>query len=641
MSIYSDGGSEVDALPWHWRICTRLRIQEAFDFCLTVKPPTRWSGTAKKEDPGLLGLETSPPFEVEQVLAAVGFPSAPPPARRGALSEDFFAHPREESGKALAPPPELSEIIPKVMKRSSKDKEMVGPSAPLMKLPYPFTGYGAQVSSKDQIPFPPSPSSRKEKRRSPTTSGSGRSERPEQEVEEEEEDDDDDDDDEAVEEVEVEENSENQPRTSGSMSSLGQPLMSQYPFQFRRPGRGGSISSAVTHSSPMTHASTNTRSTESRTSHSTRSTGNRDTSSESPQSHGMSSGMSSPSSGYGIPIPMPPRHPQPGRGRARAGTVPSAFPSSPSPVVYPGRGVPTRMRIDSDHTETFGGAGYESFLSEEVDDNEEDEEEDEDEVDEPQMMEQPVPEGPHEAAEGEDSVGLLGVGTRSPKSSMVSSRRRRGHRSDSGRSRSNSRSGSQSGSSRSRAGSAVRSRTQSLIQSIGTASRSSLDLVQSIRSRANSSMARLEEDMAFSSDSRSRSGSEGVHSSIENYTFGVRSPIGQLSASRLSSGTRLRGTSSNPSIAAPSISAPSEATTSHFTARPTSREREVGRLDIPTRPYGIQSDDSRADISTAAESFITAPATLASASGSSEPVPASWQETSHMVDRPGTEWRPA
>ncbi|KAG1774285.1 hypothetical protein EV702DRAFT_1270075 [Suillus placidus] len=66
-----DGASETDALPWSWRICTRQRIQEAYDFCLTVKPSARWSGTVKKEEAGLLGVETSPLFEVEQVLAAV------------------------------------------------------------------------------------------------------------------------------------------------------------------------------------------------------------------------------------------------------------------------------------------------------------------------------------------------------------------------------------------------------------------------------------------------------------------------------------------------------------------------------------------------------------------------------------------
>jgi hypothetical protein len=161
-----------------------------------------------------------------------------------------------------------------------------------------------------------------------------------------------------------------------------------------------------------------------------------------------------------------------------------------------------------------------------------------------------------------------------------------------------------------------------------------LDLVQSMRSRANSSMARLEEDMAYSSDSRSRSGSEGVHSRNENYTFGVKPLVGQSSRSRL------REAPSNPSIFTPSISAPSEATTSRLTARPTSREQGVERLDIPSRPYGGQSDNSRPDISTAAQSFITAAATLEGTSASSEP-PASWQEVSHMVDRPGTEWRPA
>ncbi|KAH7886484.1 hypothetical protein F5I97DRAFT_1807277 [Phlebopus sp. FC_14] len=610
LSIYNDGTSDADALPWSWKTSTRLRIQQAFDFCLTVKPSARW-GAAKKEEvgesPEMLGVSTTPAFEVEKVLAAVGLPSVPPPARRGALSEDLFAHPKEdEVGMPMTPPPELSDIIPKVVKRSSKDREMAGPSAPLMKLPYPFTGYGAQVSSKDQIPFPPSPGSRKEKRRSSPTSR-----QPSTEPEQADEDDEDEDEEEVE---EVEESSEAQPRTSGSMSSLGQPITSRYPFQFRRPHtRGGSVSSgAVTHSTPQsdTSPSSNSRSGHSR---STESTGNRETSSESPMSHGISSVMSSPSSGYGIP--MPPRHPQPGRGRARAGTLP-AFPSSPSPVAFP-EPIPSRARRDSEHTENIG-PGYESFFSEE-------EEGDEDE--EPQMMEQPEPEGPHEAAEGEDSVGLLSVVPRSPRSSNVSSRRRRGrHDSQSG---SRSRSNSQSGSARSRAGSAVRSRTQSLIQSLSAASRSSVDLVQSMRSRANSSMARLEEDMVYSSDSRSHSGSasDGNQSSRENYTFGqpMRLPMTRTSA------PRLRETSS-----ARSLAAPSEATTSRLTARADSQERRTERLGVVIPP---RSDDSRPDISTAAQSFITAPATLAGNSDTTEHT--TWADASHMVDRPGAEWRPA
>ena len=631
LSIYSDGAIEdVDALHWSWRTCTRLRVQEAFDFCLTVKPPARWSTTIAKKDEAegaeLPGVQTAPAFEVEQVLAAVGLPSVPAPSRRGVLSEDLFARPRmgDDTGAAPSPAPELSDIIPKVVKRSSGDREVAGPSAPLMKLPYPFAGYGAQASSKDQIPFPPSPGSRKEKHRSPASTASERQRSSaadqaeeaarEEEVDEEEAEEEED------EVEEMEESSEAHPRTSGSMSSLGQPITSRYPFQFRRPhARGASLSSsAMTHSTPKseTSPSSNSRSALSR---STQSTGNQDTSSESMSQVMSSSGMSSPTSGYGSPIPMPPRHPQPGRGRARAGTMP-VFPSSPSPVVFPGR-IPPRMRTDSENTDHIPG-GYESFLSEDAD-------EEEDAEEEPQMMEQPEPEGPHEAAEGEDSVGLLGVPQRSPRSSNVSSRRRRGRRSD----QSSSQSRSNSVSSRSRAGSAVRSRTQSLIQSLGNASRSSVELVQSMRTRANSSRARLEEDNLDTSDSRSRSGSAShASSSHENYTFGQ--PM--LSPMRRASSQGFRPTASTVSV-----SAPSEATTSRLTARQESRsrEREEGTgqragIAIPQR-----SDESRPDISTAAQSFITAPATIAGTSDSSDPVPSTWVDTSHMVDRPDAQLR--
>jgi len=175
---------------------------------------------------------------------------------------------------------------------------------------------------------------------------------------------------------------------------------------------------------------------------------------------------------------MPLRHPQPGRGRARAGTVPTSFPTSPSPGLFPGR-LPSRLRSDSQNTESVS-SGYESSLSEPLDEPEEEEEHVE-----AQMMEQSEPEGPREAAEGKDSVGLLGVMPRSPRSSNASSRRRRG-RGDSRTGLHASReSDSQSASilSRSRAGSAVRSRAQSLIQSLGATSRSSIELVQSISLR--------------------------------------------------------------------------------------------------------------------------------------------------------------
>ncbi|KAI5999094.1 hypothetical protein EDD15DRAFT_2527946 [Pisolithus albus] len=626
VSIISDGVSEGDALPWAWRLCTRQRIQEAYEFCLTVKPSAR-GNISKREEGGereMLGVATSPAFDVEQVLAAIGLPSAPTPARRAPISGDFFEPKKEGIGMAPTPPPELSDIIPKVVRKSSTERAVAGPSAPLMKLPYPFTGYGAQASSKDQIPFPPSPGSRKEKRRSPTSSSAGRRQSTPEHVEDEEEDETEEEEDEEEEEEEergdVGESSDAQPRTSGSLSSLGQPIMSRYPFQFRRPHtRGGSVSSGpATRSTPQSDdsPSSNTRSSHSQ---STPSTDNQETSSESPMSHGVgSSVMSSPGSGYasGSPIPMPPRHPQPGRGRARAGTVPVSYPTSPSPVMYPGR-VPTRLRTDSQNTENLG-SGYESFMSEQYDDQEGEEEEDV----EPQMMEQPEPEGLHEAAEGEDSVGLLGVMPRSPRSSNVSSRRRIGRRdSHSGSHSSRSDSQSRSASSRSRPGSAVRSRTQSLIQSLSAASRSSFDVVQAIRSRTNS-MVRLEEDPGHISDSRShsgsaRSGSESARSANGEYTFGQ--PI-RLPMHRPLSSSRLRPASSTPSIG----------TTSAFTARPglSPRERSGERTGIPIL---AERDESRPETSTATQSFVTAPTTLTGTSESTAQAP-SWPET--MVERP-------
>lgn len=601
ISIYSDGVSEADALPWVWRVCTRLRIQEAYDFCLTVKPPSRL-GISKKEgdDREVLGISTTPAFDVEQVLAAVGLPSASTPARRVPLSGDLFKPKRDN-----ATIPGLADLVPKVV-RSSTEHGVAGPSAPLSKLPYPLTGYGVQASSKDQIPFPPSPGSRKEKRRSPVTSSVVQEDDSEEEEEEEEE-----------EVEEVEESSEAHPRTSGSMSSLGQPIMSRYPFQFRRPhARGGSLSSAaVTRSSPQSDGtpSSNSRSSQTR---STQSTGNGETSSDSPMSRGISSVMSSPTSRYGTgsPIPMPPRHPQPGRGRARAGTVPAMLPSSPSSMASPVHISTRHTRVHSQDTGNVG-LGYDSFLSDPHDEEEEEEEEEE-----PRMMEQPEPEGPHEAAEGEDSVGLLGVMPRSPRSSNVSSRRRRGRRdSHSGSYISGSSSQSRSTSSRSRAGSAVRSRAQSFIQNLSAASRSSLDLMHS---RANS-MVRLEEDpnmlssSSLSSNARSRSYSRGSASASASTSEGVQSTNGEAGdhtfgrpirvpmyhQSRTGSVNRLR----------PAASSPSMSTASMATFGVTGRSERLMvpvRERVPLPERRVTPSESRAGSSTGAQSFVSARDTL-------------------------------
>jgi len=84
---------EADAIPWGWRECTRLRIQDAHDFCMTTRP---------SHPPKPKRVEEEEPFEgLDRVLAAVGFPQQPAPARRGMLSQDLFT---------LPPPPPLQGI---------------------------------------------------------------------------------------------------------------------------------------------------------------------------------------------------------------------------------------------------------------------------------------------------------------------------------------------------------------------------------------------------------------------------------------------------------------------------------------------------------------------------------------------------
>ncbi|KAJ7187122.1 hypothetical protein C8R46DRAFT_1058957 [Mycena filopes] len=655
MSIYSDNISDIEALPWSWREATALRVQEAYEFCLTVRPSSRWSQRKKNvtDTSELLGSGpiTPEPFEgMEQVLAAVGFPSVPPPARRGVLTGDLFQTPTTETGPEM-----FADIIPKVARRSSKDRASTGPSSPLMALPYPFTLPGAQVSSKDRVPFPPSPGPPDEK------DSSGSLEDAEEEEEEEEDEDEDEEDEGEYEEELADGVGSEEPssgRASGSMSSLGQPVSSRYPFQFRRPARGHSGSSgAASHISP---ASNNTRSTQSRVSQATQSTGNRESSdSHSPRSHHTaSSDQTGARHNSASVIPMPPRHPQQGqgRGRNRAGTVPVPSGSSSSsshPVEFPRTGrARARTRMDSGITDAFGAVGVApQDISDEM--------EAEMIAMEQQAIEPPESDSGSHEAEREDRLGLLsGSAGPSPKSSLAALRHRAsnlslshvhrrgygsGSHSGSG-SGSHSRTQSHSGSSssRSRAGSvsiSVRSRAQSLLQNIGVASHSSIELVQ--RLRANSSMARLEEDSSdgrTNTHSRSGSGSDAVPSSGgENNTFGhpLRShwhdageqstntpapvqeeeePVsaGVDSESRRGSPIpELHASESRTSVfTAPSTQQPSERTAS----RPPSVERpEPAGIPIIRRGQDGDSSDSSSsypDVSTAPQSFVTAPVTI-------------------------------
>ncbi|KAH9943588.1 hypothetical protein B0H21DRAFT_487229 [Amylocystis lapponica] len=651
-----DALEDVDALPWSWKECTLLRIKDAYDFCLTTKPPRPASGAAA----GAGGKEREPsvPFTgIERVFAAVGLPSTPHHARRPMLSDELFESPvppedeQEVEVESVEPErrAELSGVIPPVAAAQSKEKVAAGPSGPLMKLPYPFTGYGAQVSSEDVVPFPPSPT-------------------PEEEIEvpiegateegEDEEEGDDDDGDEEEEEEELEEESEepSDRRTSGSMSSLGRPVTSRYPFQFRRPARG-SVSSA-SHVSPHTQStphstmsqsrSAQSRSTQSRStrhSRSTQSTGNRE-STDSPRSNPSSNAASPLGSSFSSSgIPMPPRHPQVQR-RARAGTVPGepSSPASPTPVVFPGR-PRARTRTESvgtDTSMTFGPIPGPAFDS----DGEQHDE---------SLMDVPEAEGSVEEAEQHDSVGLLSAGP-SPRASLINLRHRGSalaHRRSNG-SRSRSGPGSRSGSgsdSRSRTNSAnsnsrsesARSRAQSLIQSLGAASRSSLDLV---RSRANS-MARLS-DSPFDS----ASASDAVLSSPENHTFGhplreqwradgaphdiediaevpVPVPVLAVPADEAAADADVSGSSGSSGRELRTAAS----TVSHGAQSEWSVQTERVGIPIPGRQGGSQPD-----ISTADQSFVTAAATVQGTTSSSDRTPPSRGEGAHDWTPGGARW---
>ena len=166
-SVYHDGtgaGGDGaldyggDELAWEWREATRMRVQDAFEFCLTSGRGTsgtaggaglRWSSvssnavydalrnrnarhmnrnrqrrSAKGKEPVNeksefiaedIGAASDEGFDgIEKVLAAVGFPSTASPSRRGILSEDLFAAPASFALPTQQEPqkPEYSAIEP-------------------------------------------------------------------------------------------------------------------------------------------------------------------------------------------------------------------------------------------------------------------------------------------------------------------------------------------------------------------------------------------------------------------------------------------------------------------------------------------------------------------------------------------------
>ena len=217
-SFYHDGDAldyAGDELAWEWREATRMRVQDAFEFCLTStrggsgttgSAGLRWSSvssnavrgafgyknrrymdrhrrrrSAKDKEPsneksefGAEDVASDEGFEgIEKVLAAVGFPSTASPSRRGVLSEDLFAAPASFVGRE----PQKQEYIeplryrheepgpstgmftglepPQMAKRNSKDKipgsSKIVNEAPLLNLPYPFSKPGSGQVSSNDL----------------------------------------------------------------------------------------------------------------------------------------------------------------------------------------------------------------------------------------------------------------------------------------------------------------------------------------------------------------------------------------------------------------------------------------------------------------------------------------------------------
>ena len=571
------GASGADALPWSWKECSLLRVYEAYEFCLTLRAPrSEKSAEQPSEGRGFDGIE--------KVFAAVGLGGAaqPPPARRGMLSQDLFESPsgapsRRSSAangqghgqEVIVPPPEA--LV--------HESAMVE-GAPLKNLPYPFPGFGPRDSGEqEQVPFPPSPAVPDE--------GEGG---PDDEEEEEEiqgdivvEVEDEEEEEEEEEEEDFHPRSSEEPssfsgRASNSLSSLGQPIASRYPFAFRHPARGGSMSS--TGSPPFAFsratATPQSKSTSTRESHETRSTGNADTSASSSPSAGSPVSAVSPTSSVPSPqdvrgMPMPPRHPA--AGRQRPSTAPS--PASPTPA---GLSATRPRQTFEEHRRQL----RESIGSEVLPESDR-------ESDRPPRSGQPSPDGSLEAREREDSVGLLSPPSSqpSPRASLLGSRngsatslaRISGAFRPRSRSR-NTSSGSGSGSASSRHNSHVsvssaslalgRARTHSFIQGIGNASRSSIELVLGRVAQPGSPLAAGAVRLGDTSDV---DGSEGALSNPESHTFGLPVVGGAGSLLPRRAGARARTLESDPGRSSASVSSSEAAATAAIAAAISTRAR--------------------------------------------------------------------
>lgn len=710
-------GYDVDDVyvsdAWTWKKGTRVRVREAWEFCLITRSGAvgMLEGKTKREH----GLPLSPPpppppphheesptgprvYSTKNVRARAKpsegdddhdeFAALEELIRKSVLARGERYRRAGAGASAAARTEGLSDIIPPTASESPEgafESQRSGKSEPLRVLPFPFPTSATSPSgsaSASGVGTPgglvPFPGEDRPARREKVEEAEKEEEEEEEESEEYDE--------EAGEEGEEGEEEEDPispatRRTSESMSSLGQPL-SPYPFvgigntaspastrhshsrppssinatrssagtgsgsrSARRSAGGASnfSSPGLTRSSPgQTHStpSTNPVLSSPAQTHSSPSTNPASTPGHGPTVFPSTpSSSSSPAAHMRSPIPSSFIPPPPGRRRRRrrrAGTGPGLV-SAEVLAATRGSSADLDLGVRTRTMSSPGGPGSEEpepiAVYEEEEAATDGESDGEEAHSEDEKAEEEVRLTP-EDAEREDSVGLLSASASavSPRPSLLSLAGLRGRKS-SGALSLGSRSRRESGGSaapRSRTQSAAaaappRSRTQSLIQRVGggggggTRSRSisqsgSASAFGSNESRRVSDGSRrvssgVESSSASNSAEGAAAGAGAMHAPGVENTFGRPGELRrQVEEARL----RL-GLSAPPSSS--SLAPPPPPSSSTGTSTPSFRTT-YSELTARGADDELQTQASEADLSTAHDSFVTAPMSVESATSS-------------------------
>ena len=405
----AEGLSEL--LGWRWRENTRRRIREAYDFCLSSPPAGRRKGDVHMRSLGDSAHRRSRGGTDDSRVAQVIKASSKAP-ERGRLSSALFVKPGDEEDTD----PPIQQVPPPISVPAAHEPVRTASQHATPILAFPPTVYTsdrpASSSSDAPIPFP-----------SPTPHSEERQEEGEEYLEGDE---------------------VPSGRDTASMSSLGQPINTRFPIGMGRPRGRYSHSTGRTGTASDSPQEGNSKSTPSKSSR---------------YSHQKNKSASSQPSDPGSHNQAPQPQPMALAGPSNLPPPPSAYPhrkrrkETPSEEHLPHDVSPTTEAFARERARTASSDPAPEPLYESDGDEEYVEGEVEVEVDE---------EG--SGGEEEDSVGLLGSKSPSPRGSFAAIRQRASSISGSlHRSRTRSQ-GSQSQSNSNSSGN-LRNRTRSLVQS--------------------------------------------------------------------------------------------------------------------------------------------------------------------------------